>query len=242
MVQNGVNVPLVELINAGIEVNGQRLCSGITFNVTRGEFVCLHGPTGSGKSLALAMIAGIQRPTFGEVRVAGDCLNNFTEREMAIVRRSMGIMIQECLLLENRTILENVMLPALAAEESFNRTILENVMLPALAAEESFGKARTAALHALEKCGIPDLAHARPHDLSAGQKQIACVARAIVNNPLLVLADEPCAHLDADNAQHLMDLLGEVSLSNVSVIVASHLQLMPDNIVCRPIMLQGDMR
>lgn len=223
MVQNGVNVPLVELINAGIEVNGQRLCSGITFNVTRGEFVCLHGPTGSGKSLALAMIAGIQRPTFGEVRVAGDCLNNFTEREMAIVRRSMGIMIQECLLLENRT-------------------ILENVMLPALAAEESFGKARTAALHALKKCGIPDLAHARPHDLSAGQKQIACVARAIVNNPLLVLADEPCAHLDADNAQHLMDLLGEVSLSNVSVIVASHLQLMPDNIVCRPIMLQGDMR
>lgn len=223
MVQNGVNVPLVELINAGIEVNGQRLCSGITFNVTRGEFVCLHGPTGSGKSLALAMIAGIQRPTFGEVRVAGDCLNNFTEREMAIVRRSMGIMIQECLLLENRT-------------------ILENVMLPALAAEESFGKARTAALHALEKCGIPDLAHARPHDLSAGQKQIACVARAIVNNPLLVLADEPCAHLDANNAQHLMDLLGEVSLSNVSVIVASHLQLMPDNIVCRPIMLQGDMR
>ena len=75
--------------------------------------------------------------------------------------------------------------------------------------------------------------------MSAGQKQIACVARAIVNNPLLVLADEPCAHLDAENAQHLMDLLGEVSLSNVSVIVASHLQLMPTNIVCRPIMLQG---
>ena len=96
MVSNGVNIPLVELINAGIEINGERLSAGITFNVTRGEFVCLHGPTGSGKSLALAMIAGILRPTFGEVRVAGDCLNNFDEREMAIVRRSMGIMMQEC--------------------------------------------------------------------------------------------------------------------------------------------------
>ena len=115
MVSNGVNIPLVELINAGIEINGERLSAGITFNVTRGEFVCLHGPTGSGKSLALAMIAGILRPTFGEVRVAGDCLNNFDEREMAIVRRSMGIMMQECLLLDNRTILENVMLPSLAA-------------------------------------------------------------------------------------------------------------------------------
>ena len=219
MPASGVNIPLVELINAGIEVNGERLSAGITFNVTRGEFVCLHGASGSGKSLALHMIAGLMRPTFGEVRVAGDCLNNFTEREMAIVRRSMGIMIQECLLLENRT-------------------ILENVMLPSLAAEESYGKARHAAMRALERCGIAELSHARPHDLSAGQKQIACVARAIVNDPLLVLADEPCAHLDADNAQHLMDLLGEISLSNVSVIVASHLQLTPSTVVCRPIMLQ----
>ena len=219
MVSSGVNVPLVELINAGIEVNGERLSAGITFNVTRGEFVCLHGPTGSGKSLALSMIAGILRSTFGEVRVAGDCLNNFSEREMAIVRRSMGIMMQECLLLENRT-------------------ILENVMLPSLAAEESYGKSRTAAMNALAKCGIVDLARERPGSLSAGQKQIACVARAIVNNPLLVLADEPCAHLDAETAQHLMDLLGEVSLSTVSVIVASHLELMPTNIVCRPIMLE----
>ena len=223
MASIGVNIPLVELIDAGIELSDDRVSAGITFNVTRGEFVCLHGPTGSGKSMALSMIAGILRPSFGEVRVAGDCLNNFTERQMAVVRRSMGIMMQECLLLDNRT-------------------ILENVMLPSLAAEESFGKARSAAKYALDKCGIPDLAHERPHDLSAGQKQIACVARAIVNNPLLVLADEPCAHLDADNAQHLMDLLGEISLSNVSVIVASTLQLMPTNIVCRPILLQGGPR
>ena len=97
-------------------------------------------------------------------------------------------------------------------------------------------------IYELDYAAKADLAQSRPHDLSAGQKQIASVARAIVNDPLLVLADEPCAHLDADNAQHLMDLLGEVSLSNASVIVASHLQLNPSNVVCRPIMLQGGLR
>ena len=71
---SGVNVPLIELINAGIEDrNGVRQINGITFNVTRGEFVCLQGPTGSGKSLALNMIAGIKRPSFGQIFVAGDC-------------------------------------------------------------------------------------------------------------------------------------------------------------------------
>ena len=71
---SGVNVPLIELINAGIEDrNGVRQINGITFNVTRGEFVCLQGPTGSSKSLALNMIAGIKRPSFGQIFVAGDC-------------------------------------------------------------------------------------------------------------------------------------------------------------------------
>ena len=218
---SGVNVPLIELINAGIEDrNGVRQINGITFNVTRGEFVCLQGPTGSGKSLALNMIAGIKRPSFGQIFVAGDCINDFTERQMLFVRLSMGIMIQECLLLEDRT-------------------IAENIMLPALASEESYGEARARADRAMKECGIEDLAAKYPAALSAGQKQIACLARAIVNRPVVVLADEPCAHLDIDNAQHLMDLLGNVSLTGVSVIVASHIELYPNTAACRPIMLNG---
>lgn len=217
----GINVPLIELINAGIEdKNGVRQINGITFNVTRGEFVCLQGPTGSGKSLALNMIAGLKRPSFGQVFVAGECINDFTERQMLFVRRSMGIMIQECLLLEDRTIEENIMLPALAAEESIR-------------------EARERAERAMSDCGISVLASKYPSALSAGQKQIACLARAIVNRPVVVLADEPCAHLDIDNAQHLMDLLGNVSIMGVSVIVASHIELFPATAACRHITLTG---
>ena len=221
MMTQGVNLPLIELINAGIEDrNGVRQINGITFNVTRGEFVCLQGPTGSGKSLALNMIAGLMRPDFGQVFVAGECINDFTERQMLFVRRSMGIMIQECLLLEDRS-------------------IEENIMLPALAAEESYSEARARAERAMNQCGILELADKYPAALSAGQKQIACLARSIVNRPVVVLADEPCAHLDIDNAQHLMDLLGNVSLTGVSVIVASHIELIPNTAACRHIMLTG---
>lgn len=216
---SAVNVPLIELMNAGIEFPGRRI-SGISFNVTRGEFVCLLGPTGSGKSLALDMIAGLKRPTFGQIIVAGDCINEFNERQMMFVRRTMGIMGQELLLLDDRT-------------------ILENVMLPALAAEESYSEAKKRAMDALKRCEIKDLAHLRPSGLSAGQKQIACLARAIVNQPAVVLADEPCAHLDGTNGQHLMNLLGSVSLWGTSVIVASHLDLFPENVACRRIQLAG---
>ena len=91
----------------------------------------------------------------------------------------------------------------------------------------------------MSDCGISELASKYPSALSAGQKQIACLARAIVNRPVVVLADEPCAHLDIDNAQHLMDLLGNVSIMGVSVIVASHIELFPATAACRHITLTG---
>lgn len=215
------NVPLIELINAGVEFNGVRRIPGITFNVTRGEFVCLHGSTGSGKSIALSMIAGLTRPSFGEVRVAGELINDFTQKEMMMVRRSMGIMLQECLLLNDRT-------------------VLENVMLPCIAGEESYAEAKRRALKALSDCGVEHLAGLTPLRIAAGQKQLVTLARAIVNRPKVVLADEPAAHLDADNAQMLIDHLGRVSLSGISVIVASHLALTPSNVACRSINLNED--
>ena len=121
-----------------------------TFIVTRGEFVCRQGPAGSGKSLARNMIAGLKRLSFGQVFVAGECINDFTARQMLFVRRSMGIMIQGGLLLEDRTVLENVMLPAIAAGESFH-------------------EAKKRALAALERCGILSLAPLLPAKLSAGE-------------------------------------------------------------------------
>lgn len=221
--RRAVNAPLIELVNASVDLDDERRLVGITFNVTRGEFVCLHGSTGSGKSLSLKLIAGLIRPSAGEVRVAGERINDFTEREKLWMRRSMGIMVQDMQLLEDRT-------------------VLENVMLPALASEASFSEARKRAGSALKKCHIEHLARLRPHELSAGQKQLALLARAVVNHPVVILADEPAAHLDAENAQILMDLLGEFSQAGVCVILASHLELMPRSVACRSIHLDGRQR
>ncbi len=215
-----VNAPLIELVNASVDLGGEQRLAGITFNVTRGEFVCLHGSTGSGKSLSLKLIAGLIKPSAGQVRVAGELINDFTEREKLWMRRSMGIMVQDMQLLEDRS-------------------VLENVMLPALASEASLSEAKKRARSALKKCRIEHLANMAPGALSAGQKQLALLARAVVNHPVVILADEPAAHLDAENAQILMDLLGEFSLAGVCVILASHLELMPRSVACRAILLDG---
>lgn len=213
-----INAPLVELVNAVCEFPDVHPIPPLNFNVTRGEFVSLHGPTGSGKSLALRLIAGLVRPTSGEVRIAGELINDFSEKQLLWMRRTMGIMVQGGLLLEDCTILENVMLPTIAAGESYK-------------------EARHRAEAALDKCRITKLASLLPSKLSAGEKQLACLARAVVNHPVLILADEPAANLDVDNAQNLMDLLGNFSLYGVAIILASHLELAPSSVACRAIQL-----
>ena len=135
----------------------------------------------------------------------------------------MGLMMQEELLLEDRTVLENVMLPALAADET---------------AQE----ARRRALLALNKCGADDLADLRPSSLSAGQRQIACLARAVVNRPVLILADEPATHLDKTNAQTLINLLSAFALAGVTVVAATHQHLTPEGCRSREITLSASNR
>ena len=116
-----------------------------------------------------------------------------------------------------------------------DRTILENVMLPALAADASTDQARQQALAALSRCHMSDWAQNYPIDLSSGQRQQVSLARAVVNQPVLILADEPAAHLDANNAQTVINLLGEFASAGVTVIVASHLLLAPRSIAYREV-------
>ena len=208
----------VVLDHVDFSYDGRKLVlHDISLYAKPGQKIAFVGATGAGKTTITNLINRFYDLADGKIRYDGI---NITKIRKTDLRRSMGIMIQECLLLEDRT-------------------IAENIMLPALASEESYGEARARADRAMKECGIEDLAAKYPAALSAGQKQIACLARAIVNRPVVVLADEPCAHLDIDNAQHLMDLLGNVSLTGVSVIVASHIELYPNTAACRPIMLNG---
>lgn len=215
--------PLLQLNGVSVVYDGHAVIDGLSLEVGRGEFVVIHGSTGCGKSTILRLFAGLIDPTEGEVVVAGDRIDEFDEAQRRWLRRSMGLMMQEELLLEDRTVFENVMLPALAADET---------------AQE----ARRRALLALNKCGAADLADLRPSSLSAGQRQIACLARAVVNRPVLILADEPATHLDKANAQTLINLLGAFALAGVTVVAATHQHLTPEGCRSREITLSASNR
>lgn len=208
--------PLVELAHVFMDFGDLQVLRDVSVKIYRGEFVVLHGDTGCGKSTVLRLIAGLLNPTKGAVRVAGEDVQNFSVLQRRWLRRAIGLMMQDSPLLPDRTIIENVMLPALAAEST---TV----------------QARQQALAALSRCHMSELAYAMPIDLSAGQRQQVSLARAVVNLPVLILADEPAAHLDANNAQTLINLLGEFASAGVTVIVASHLLLAPRDIPYREV-------
>ena len=215
--------PLFEFRQVGVSIDDVVRLENLSFSAFRGEFVLLHGATGSGKTLVLEMLSGLRKATEGEVIVAGDRINDYNELERRSLRRSMGLLMQGGLLLEDRSVLENVLIPAVVAEESFR-------------------EARARARIALEKCGLAALADLRPHELSAGQRQLAMLARAVVNRPALILADEPAAQLDDRNAQTLIDLLGMFAQAGVTVFLASHRIPRPRNVKVRVIELDAAAR
>ena len=215
-----MTTPLLELRRVTVVYDRRAVLENFSMSADRGEFVLMHGGTGSGKSTVLRLFAGLTQPAEGEVYVAGDRVDLFSSEERRWLRRSMGLMMQESLLLSDRS-------------------VIDNVMLPALAAEESYGEARRRAMLALEKCGIGEFAEDLPHQLSAGQKQLARLARAVVNRPAVILVDEPVAHLDQANAETLLALLGAFVRAGVTVVSASHERHVPEGVPVREVRLEA---
>ena len=166
-----------------------RALHGITLDITEGEFVALMGPSGSGKSTLLHLIAGIDRPTAGECRVAGVEVSSLNETELARWRKEhVGFVFQTFNLIPVLTAFENVELP---------------LLITGLSAKER----RKHVEAALDLVGLKDRMHHLPRQLSGGQEQRVAVARAIVPDPKLVLADEPTGNLDAQSATDILELL-----------------------------------
>jgi len=166
-----------------------RALDGITLDIAEGEFVALMGPSGSGKSTLLYLVAGIDRPTNGECRVAGADMSSLNETELARWRREhVGFVFQTFNLIPVLTAFENVELP---------------LLITGLSAKER----RKHVEAALELVGLTDRMHHLPRQLSGGQEQRVAVARAIVPDPKLVLADEPTGNLDAQSATDILELL-----------------------------------
>lgn len=178
--------------------------SEVSFTLQEGELVGLSGPSGSGKSTLLNILGGLDSPTSGVVTVGGTALQGLKDDALTLYRRNtVGFVFQAANLLPALTVYENVMLPLIPADLS-----------PTLRHER--------VVSALEQVNIAHRADHLPGELSGGEQQRAAVARAIVNQPRLILADEPTGELDTENAGRIMELLSTFAASGCTVLVASH--------------------
>lgn len=177
----------------------------INMDIVEGEFVSVVGPSGSGKSTLLNMITGIDRPTEGQVIVDGQSVHELNENQLARWRgRHVGIVFQFYQLLPALTILENVMLPMDFCGVYRRR--------------ERMSKA----IRLLEHVGIPDHIHKLPNALSGGEQQRAAIARALANDPPLVVADEPTGNLDVESASAMLSLFQTLSEEGKTLLIVTH--------------------
>jgi len=179
--------------------------NGISFNVREGEFLSIVGPSGNGKSTLLNMITGIDRPSDGEVVVLGHQVHEMSENALARWRgENVGIVFQFF-----------QMLPAL--------TLLNNVILPMdLAGKYKPRERRERAMHLLEIVGLADQAHKLPGMVSGGQQQRAAIARALANDPPLLVADEPTGNLDSASARMVFELFNKLVAEGKTLLMVTH--------------------
>jgi lipoprotein-releasing system ATP-binding protein len=176
---------------------------GVDLRVADGETAAIVGPSGSGKSTLLNILGALDRPTAGTVAIGGQDLAGFSDEEAAVFRnRSLGFIFQQHHLLPQLSVLENVLVPRLAGGW-----------------EESEGETASRARDLLEAVGLSERLTHRPFQLSGGEKLRTAVARALINEPQLVLADEPTGSLDEETTEKVAELLLELNRSRVVTLV-----------------------
>ena len=176
---------------------------GITMQVEDGEFVFLVGPSGSGKSTIIKLITGEIAPTSGDVHVNGYSLARIRKREIPFLRRTVGVVFQDFRLIESKTVYDNVAF-AMRAIGATGRAIKDRVP------------------YILELVGLESKANRYPTELSGGEQQRLAVARALVNNPSTIIADEPTGNLDPARSLEIMSLLQEINKLGTTVLVVTH--------------------
>jgi ABC-type lipoprotein export system ATPase subunit len=181
-----------------------RAVDGIDLDVIRGETVAVMGPSGCGKSTLLHLLGGLDRPTAGELWLAGRRIDEMSERALAHLRRSdIGFVFQAFQLMDELTVLENVELPALLAGRSPRA-------------------ARRRAAELLERVGLTQRTAHLPTALSGGQRQRVAIARALANDPVIVFADEPTGNLDSVATTELLRLFDALHTSGLTLVIVTH--------------------
>lgn len=192
-------------------LGGTRALKGINFNIERGELVALLGPSGAGKSTILRCINGLVKASEGEIVVNGVSVNH-NRQNLQELRKNIGMIFQQFNLVNRLTVLENVLCGRLAYSNVFASSLK-------LFTEEDIAFA----MDCLKRVGLTDKAGRRADQLSGGQQQRVGIARALVQRPLVILADEPVASLDPRSAEHVLEILLKVCHEDgITVLVSLH--------------------
>lgn len=184
--------------------NQVQALSDVTFSVEKGEYVAIMGESGSGKTTLLNILAALDKPTTGEVLLNGKSIVSIKEKEISMFRReNLGFVFQDFNLLDTFSIQDNIFLPLVLSGKTYN---MMNHALQPIA----------------EKLEIADILQKFPYEVSGGQKQRAAVARALITNPQLILADEPTGALDSRSSDELLDLFSSINQEGQTILMVTH--------------------
>ena len=203
-IEDTSNEPVVCLKNVDIFQQKILIVSDVSFSINRGEFIYVVGKTGSGKSNLLKLMYGDVQAASGEVQVAGYDLTKINSKNIQRLRRKLGIVFQDYQLLQDRNVYENLKFVTKVTGWKDKRLREERI-------EE-----------VLEMVGLKTKGHKMPHQLSGGEQQRVCIARALINKPELILADEPTGNLDPESSYDIFYLLRQIAEEGTSVLIATH--------------------
>lgn len=194
---------MIQLFHVSKYYDRRPALSDVTLEIEKGEFVLLMGPSGAGKSTLLKLLIGAERPEEGQILIQGRSLSKLRAWEIPVLRRKVGIVLQDFRLLPKKTVFDNVSLPLLvqgASTPDIRRKVAE----------------------ALRSVGLDHKKDLFPSGLSTGEQQRVCIARAIVNGPIMLLADEPTGNLDPDLTSEIIELFKAINARGTTIIVATH--------------------
>ena len=183
--------------------NGTKAIRGISAAIEDGEFVFLVGPSGSGKSTIIKMLTGEEVPTAGRIMINGFSVSNIAERQIPMMRRTLGVIFQDFRLIEKKTVYENL------------EFVMRAVGMP-------MKEIKNRIAYVLLLVGLEQKAESYPNELSGGEQQRVAIARALVNNPSTIIADEPTGNLDPERSMEIMTLLVKINQLGTTVLVVTH--------------------